>query len=300
MPGSTRNGVIFAFLAYTMWGLFPLYFKLLKAVTPLEILSHRVIWSLAVMVVILLVKRHWAWLWALRTQPRVVGRYAASTGLLAINWLTYIWAVNHDHVLDGSLGYFINPLVVVLLAALVLGERLRPVQWVAVALAAAGVAWLTWQAGHPPWIALALAFSFGFYGLLRKTSPLGALEGLTLETLLLFPLALAYLGWLAAQQQNVFLAASPGIQLLLVLAGPLTAVPLLLFGAGARRIPLSLLGLLQYVSPTLQLLLGVWLYNEPFAGPKVAGYVLIWIGLVLYSAESALRLQRAPRVSAAK
>lgn len=191
MPGSTRNGVIFAFLAYTMWGLFPLYFKLLKAVTPLEILSHRVIWSLAVMVVILLVKRHWAWLWALRTQPRVVGRYAASTGLLAINWLTYIWAVNHDHVLDGSLGYFINPLVVVMLAALVLGERLRPVQWVAVALAAAGVAWLTWQAGHPPWIALALAFSFGFYGLLRKTSPLGALEGLTLETLLLFPLALA-------------------------------------------------------------------------------------------------------------
>jgi len=161
-------------------------------------------------------------------------------------------------------------------------------------------AWLPGQAGHPPWIALALAFSFGFYGLLRKTSPLGALEGLTLETLLLFPLALAYLGWLAAQQQNVFLAASPGIQLLLVLAGPLTAVPLLLFGAGARRIPLSLLGLLQYVSPTLQLLLGVWLYNEPFAGPKVAGYVLIWIGLVLYSAESALRLQRAPRVSAAK
>ena len=125
---STRNGVIFAFLAYTMWGLFPLYFKLLKAVSPVEILSHRVIWSLAVMVVILLVKRHWAWLWALRTQPRVVGRYAASTALLAANWLTYIWAVNHDHVLDASLGYFINPLVVVMLAALVLGERLRPVQ----------------------------------------------------------------------------------------------------------------------------------------------------------------------------
>ena len=193
MSGSNRNGVIFAFLAYTMWGLFPLYFKLLKAVSPIEILSHRVIWSLAVMVVILLVKRHGAWLWALRKQPRVVGRYAASTSLLAANWLTYIWAVNHDHVLEASLGYFINPLVVVMLAALVLGERLRPVQWVSVALAAAGVAWLTWQAGTLPWIALALAFSFGLYGLLRKTSPLGALEGLTLETLLLFPLALSTL-----------------------------------------------------------------------------------------------------------
>ena len=158
MSGSNRNGVIFAFLAYTMWGLFPLYFKLLKAVSPIEILSHRVIWSLAVMVVILLVKRHGAWLWALRKQPRVVGRYAASTSLLAANWLTYIWAVNHDHVLEASLGYFINPLVVVMLAALVLGERLRPVQWVSVALAAAGVAWLTWQAGTLPWIALALAF----------------------------------------------------------------------------------------------------------------------------------------------
>lgn len=209
MSASNRNGVIFAFLAYTMWGLFPLYFKLLKAVSPVEILSHRVIWSLAVMVVILLAKRHGAWLWALRTQPRVVGRYAVSTSLLAANWLTYIWAVNHDHVLEASLGYFINPLVVVMLAALVLGERLRPVQWVSVALAAAGVSWLTWQAGTLPWIALALAFSFGFYGLLRKTSPLGALEGLTLETLLLFPLALAYLGWLASQHQNAFLAASP-------------------------------------------------------------------------------------------
>ncbi|MBL4779446.1 EamA family transporter RarD, partial [Ralstonia sp.] len=219
MSASNRNGVIFAFLAYTMWGLFPLYFKLLKAVSPVEILSHRVIWSLAVMVVILLAKRHGAWLWALRTQPRVVGRYAVSTSLLAANWLTYIWAVNHDHVLEASLGYFINPLVVVMLAALVLGERLRPVQWVSVALAAAGVSWLTWQAGTLPWIALALAFSFGFYGLLRKTSPLGALEGLTLETLLLFPLALAYLGWLASQHQNAFLAASPGTQWLLALAG---------------------------------------------------------------------------------
>ncbi|API75764.1 EamA family transporter [Ralstonia pseudosolanacearum] len=252
MSAHVRGGVIFAFLAYTMWGLFPLYFKLLKAVTPLEILSHRVIWSLAVMVVVLAVKRHWAWLWALRRQPRVVGRHLACTGMLALNWCTYIWAVNHDHVLDASLGYFINPLVVVLLALLVLGERLRPGQWFALAL----------------------------------------------ETLLLFPLALAYLGWLAAQQQNVFLVAPPGIQLLLVLAGPLTAVPLLLFGAGARRIPLSLLGLLQYVSPTLQLLLGVWLYNEPFGGPKVLGYALIWCGLVVYSAEGWLRLRRRAPVAA--
>ncbi|MCL9850154.1 EamA family transporter RarD [Ralstonia solanacearum P673] len=292
MSAHARRGVIFALLAYTMWGLFPLYFKLLKSVTPLEILSHRVIWSLAVMVGVLAVKRHWAWLWALRRAPRVVARHLASTAMLALNWCTYIWAVNHDHVIDASLGYFINPLVVVMLALLVLGERLRPGQWLSVALAAAGVAWLTWQAGHLPWIALALAVTFGLYGLLRKTSPLGALEGLTLETLLLFPATLVYLGWLAAQQQNAFLGAPPGIRLLLVLAGPLTAVPLLLFGAGARRIPLSLLGLLQYVSPTLQLLLGVWLYSEPFGGPKVFGYVLIWCGLAVYSAEGWMRLRR--------
>ncbi|MGH1507259.1 EamA family transporter RarD [Ralstonia solanacearum] len=292
MSAHARRGVIFALLAYTMWGLFPLYFKLLKSVTPLEILSHRVIWSLAVMVGVLAVKRHWAWLWALRREPRVVARHLASTAMLALNWCTYIWAVNHDHVIDASLGYFINPLVVVMLALLVLGERLRPGQWLSVALAAAGVAWLTRQAGHLPWIALALAATFGLYGLLRKTSPLGTLEGLTLETLLLFPATLAYLGWLATQQQNAFLAAPPGIRLLLVLAGPLTAVPLLLFGAGARRIPLSLLGLLQYVSPTLQLLLGVWLYNEPFGGPQVFGYVLIWCGLAVYSAEGWMRLRR--------
>lgn len=285
-----NSGIFFALGAYLSWGLFPLYFRQIATVPALQIVAHRTIWSLAFVAVVLLATGHLKWL-------RDVGaatwrRFTLSALLIAVNWLTYVWAVGHGHVLDASLGYFINPLVVVMLALLVLGERLRPVQWVSVALAAAGVAWLTWQAGTLPWIALALAFSFGFYGLLRKTSPLGALEGLTLETLLLFPLALAYLGWLASQHQNAFLAASPGTQLLLALAGPLTALPLLLFGAGARRIPLSLLGLLQYVSPTLQLLLGVWLYNEPFAGPKVAGYVLIWAGLAVYSAEGWMRLRR--------
>lgn len=285
-----NSGIFFALGAYLSWGLFPLYFRQIATVPALQIVAHRTIWSLAFVAVVLLATGHLKWL-------RDVGaatwrRFTLSALLIAVNWLTYVWAVGHGHVLDASLGYFINPLVVVMLALLVLGERLRPVQWVSVALAAAGVAWLTWQAGTLPWIALALAFSFGFYGLLRKTSPLGALEGLTLETLLLFPLALAYLGWLASQHQNAFLAASPGTQLLLALAGPLTALPLLLFGAGARRIPLSLLGLLQYVSPTLQLLLGVWLYNEPFAGPKVVGYVLIWAGLAVYSAEGWMRLRR--------
>jgi chloramphenicol-sensitive protein RarD len=295
-----NRGVLYALSAYLIWGAMPIYLKSLQAVSAFEILAHRVIWSVVFVFTLLALLRRWQWVPQLLRTPRQIGLLGLSALLVSINWVIYIWAVNAGHIIDASLGYFINPLINVLIGALLLHERLRRPQWIAVALAALGVAWLTWQAGHPPWIALALAFSFGFYGLLRKTSPLGALEGLTLETLLLFPLALAYLGWLAAQQQNVFLAASPGIQLLLVLAGPLTAVPLLLFGAGARRIPLSLLGLLQYVSPTLQLLLGVWLYNEPFAGPKVAGYVLIWIGLVLYSAESALRLQRAPRVSAAK
>ncbi|HTN65758.1 MAG TPA: EamA family transporter RarD [Burkholderiaceae bacterium] len=284
-----RTGVLYAVLAYIMWGLFPVYFKALQAIQPVEILMHRMLWSLAFVLAVLALRRQWAWLRPLLGQPKVLAGFTLSAILLAGNWLLYIWAVNSGHVIDASLGYFINPLVSILLGLLLLQERLRPVQWMAVALAAAGVAWLTWQAGHPPWIGLALAISFGGYGLLRKTAVLGPLEGLSLETLLLFPLALGYFVYLTINHQNTFLAAPAHLQWLLLAAGPITAVPLLLFAAGARRIPLSLMGLLQYLSPSLQLLLGVWLYHEPFDAVRMTGFALIWSGLALYSAEGLWR-----------
>jgi chloramphenicol-sensitive protein RarD len=223
-------------------------------------------------------------------KPRVVGSFIASAVLLSVNWLIYIWAVNNGHVIEASLGYFINPLVNISLGYLLLKERLRPAQWAAIAVAALGVAWLTWQAGTVPWIALALAFSFGGYGLLRKTAALGALEGLSFETMVLFPLAAAYVIWLTVHGQNAFINTGSGsTQLLLVAAGPITAIPLLLFASGARRIPLSVLGLLQYLSPTLQFLLGVWLFHEPFTADRLVGFALIWAALALFAAEGLLR-----------
>jgi chloramphenicol-sensitive protein RarD len=247
------------------------------------------VWAFVFLLIVLTVLRQWSWIAKVARQPKVLAGFTASAVLLSVNWFIYIWSVNNDHVVDASLGYFMNPLVNVLMGFLLLHERLRPAQWAAIALAAAGVAWLTWQAGHPPWIGLALAFSFGFYGLLRKTAALGALEGLSLETFLLFPIAFGYLVWLALNDQNAFLHASVSSKWLLAAAGPITAIPLLLFAAGARRIRMSTLGLLQYLAPSLQLLLGVWLYNEPFGGKLLAGYAVIWSALALYSLEGLWR-----------
>ena len=276
-------GILYAATAYILWGLFPIYFKALQNVSPVQILWHRVVWAFVLLLIVLTARRQWSWITGVSRQPRILAGFSASALLLSINWYIYIWSVNNDHVVDASLGYFMNPLVNVLLGFLLLNERLRPTQWAAVALAAAGVAWLTLQAGHPPWIGLSLALSFGFYGLLRKTASLGALEGLSLETLLLFPVALGYLAWLSLNHQNAFTHATLSSKCLLIAAGPITAVPLLLFAAGARRIPLSTLGLLQYLAPSLQLLLGVWLYDEPFGGRRLVGYAVIWAALALYS-----------------
>ena len=278
-------GILYALLAYIIWGLLPLYIKSLPGIAPVEILLHRMVWSLVFLGLILAWRRQWAWLGQVARDRRLLLSFAASAALLCANWFLYIWAVSANRVVDASLGYFINPLFSVLLGVVFLHERLRRMQWLAIAVAAAGVAWLTVAAGQLPWIALGLAASFGGYGLLRKTGALGALEGLSLETLLLFPLAAAALGWLFATGQDSFTHAAPGTQWLLLLAGPVTAVPLLFFAAGARRIPLSLLGLLQYTGPTLQLLLGVWLWNEPFPAQKQVGYALIWLSLALYAAE---------------
>jgi chloramphenicol-sensitive protein RarD len=289
-----RTGILSAASAFLCWGLFPLYFHAIGEVPPLQILAHRMLWSLLFLVIVLLVRRQWKWLAVVR-QPRIFGSFIASAVLLSVNWLIYIWAVNNGHVIESSLGYFINPLVNISLGYLLLKERLRPAQWMAIAVAALGVAWLTWQAGTVPWIALALAFSFGGYGLLRKTAALGALEGLSFETMVLFPVAAAYVIWLTVNGQNAFINTdSTSTRWLLMAAGPITAIPLLLFASGARQIPLSVLGLLQYLSPTLQFLLGVWLFHEAFTPDRLVGFVLIWAALALFAVEGLLRRPSSP------
>jgi chloramphenicol-sensitive protein RarD len=279
-------GVFYAALAYTAWGLLPVFFKQLVQVNAFEIVMHRMVWSLVFLLCVLAVLKRWAWLRDLARQPRVLLAFAASALLLSINWSVYVWAVQNAHVLDASLGYFILPLVNVAMGFVFLNERPRPGQWLAVAVAAAGVLWLTVQAGRLPWVALVLAITFGIYGLLRKLAKLGALEGLTLETLLLSPMAAGMLAWWAWNGQGALVQGDPATLGWLLLAGPLTAIPLLLFAAGARRIPMATLGILQYISPSLQMLLGVWLYGEVFEPARAIGFYLIWMALVLYSADS--------------
>jgi chloramphenicol-sensitive protein RarD len=285
---SMPAGFLYAALAFVAWGLFPLYFRQMASVAPLDIVLHRTVGLLVFMALLLGALRRFAWLGPALREPRQLALFALSALLLSGNWLLYVWAVNGHRVVDASLGYFINPLVNVLLGFVVLHERLRRGQWLAVGLAAAGVAWLTLQAGQLPWIALLLAMSFGLYGLLRKTAALGSLEGLALEVLLLAPLAVPLLAWRLWQGQAGIGADATTLGWL-ALAGPLTALTLLLFAAGARRLPMASLGLLQYVSPTLQFALGVWLFREPFDAARFTGFALIWIGLACYGAEGWLR-----------
>jgi chloramphenicol-sensitive protein RarD len=286
-------GVLYAALAFVAWGLFPLYFHLLAAVAPMEVVLHRAVWCLVFLAGVLAVRRQWAWLATALRQPRVLLWTGASALVLAVNWLLYIVALQNGRVVEASLGYFINPLVNVLLGVLVLRERLAPVQRAAVALAACGVAWLTWQAGQLPWYALSLAFTFALYGLLRKTSPLGPLEGLALETLLVAPLALPWLAWWTVSAGGVLLRGDAALIFWVLLAGPLTALPLMLFAAAARRLRLATVGLMQYISPTLQLACGVFFFREPFDADKLVGFAFIWAALAVYTAH-ALRTARAP------
>lgn len=271
--------------AYLCWGLFPLYFKALKHIPAFTILPHRMVWSALFLAGLLFLLRRYGWLGAALRNKRIVLSSLCSAFVLSLNWFTYIWAVNAGHVVDASLGYFMNPLVNILIGALFLHEKLRRGQWLALALAAAGVTWLALQADALPWIGLILAFSFAFYGVLRKLAHLGALEGLALESFILLPFAFIALMYLAAQGQDHFIVAENTDRFLLMAGGPITAIPLLLFAAGARRIPFSTLGFLQYLAPTGQLLLGVWVFHEPFAATKIAGYAAIWVALALYSAE---------------
>jgi chloramphenicol-sensitive protein RarD len=295
-----RTGILSAALAFLCWGLFPLYFHAIGEVPALQILANRMLWSLVFLLIVLALRRQWRWLEQVR-QPRVFWSFVASAVLLAANWLLYIWAVNNGHVIDASLGYFITPLFNIMLGFLILKERLRRLQWAVIGIAALGVAWLTLHAGNVPWIALGLAASFAGYGLLRKTAALGALEGLSFETMVLFPLAAVYVGWLTLHGDNAFInTPSDTTRWLLVAAGPITAIPLLLFASGARKIPLSILGLLQYLGPTIQFLLGVLLFKEAFTSERLVGFALIWSALILFAGEGLFQRGRsapAPKVS---
>jgi chloramphenicol-sensitive protein RarD len=280
-----RLGVLYALMSYCIWGLMPLYLHMLIAVPPIEVVSHRIIWSFVLLIAVTVLRRDYSWIALLRTRPRVGWSFVVSAGLLSINWFVYIWAVGAGRVVDASFGYFINPLVSVLLAVLVLKEKLRAGQWASLSLAAAGVLWLGVAAGQPPWIGLTLAFSFGFYGLLRKLAPLDALAGLSLETAFLLPAAAGYLLWHTFEGTNSWSTNSVRLNLLLMAAGPITAGPLLGFAAGVRRIPLSHLGIIQYLGPSLQLLVGVWVFHEPFTSLKFIGFALIWLSVLAYSVE---------------
>lgn len=293
-----NKGVLYALGAYTLWGIFPIYFHALSAISAFQITAHRVVWSLLFVAALVVGRGELRALKASITR-RVLLVYLAAGVLLAINWLTYVWSIGQGFVVEASLGYFINPLVNVVLGVLFLGEKLRPAQWVPVGLAAFGVAYLTASHGSLPWIALVLAVSFGLYGLVKKIAPLGALHGLALETGIIFLPALFFLIAEEAAGVGSFGHAGAAPTLLLALTGIVTAVPLLLFALGAQRVPLSIMGLVQYITPTLQFLCGVVLYGEPFTPERMVGFGIIWAALLIFSTESYLVRRKSLSSSAA-
>ncbi|MEH0546171.1 EamA family transporter RarD [Streptomyces sp. B21-105] len=289
-----RIGLLNGFAAYGMWGLVPLFWPLLKPAGATEILAHRMVWSLAFVGVALLVVRRWAWAGELLRQPRRLALVVVAAAVITVNWGVYIWAVNSGHVVEASLGYFINPLVTIAMGVLILKERLRPVQWVAVGVGFAAVLVLTVGYGRPPWISLCLAFSFATYGLVKKKVNLGGVESLTAETAVQFLPALAYLIWLSAHGDATFATEGTGHAALLASTGFVTALPLVCFGAAAIRVPLSTLGLLQYLAPVFQFLLGVVYFDEAMPPERWAGFGLVWLALVLLTAD-AWRFARRPK-----
>ncbi|MER5420897.1 EamA family transporter RarD [Streptosporangium roseum] len=293
MPES-RRGVLYGIAAYTMWGLFPLYWPLLKPSGAVEILAHRVAWSLVAVVAILAVRRHWSWFRELMRTPKKVGLLALGAAIITVNWGVYIYAVNTGHVVEGALGYFINPLVSVLFGVFLLKERLRPWQWGAVGLGTLAVVVLTLDYGRLPWIALVLAGSFGTYGLVKKIAQVSAAESLTIETLLLLLPALGYMVYLQGQGGATFGSLGAGHALLLAGGGVITAVPLLFFTSAAIRVPLTTLGLLQYIAPVLQFLVGVFVAHEVMPPSRWAGFAIVWLALSVFTWDS-LRAAREAR-----
>lgn len=286
MSNSIDRGVIYGASAYVTWGIIPIFWKLLDHVGAVEIVVHRIVWTLVFALAALAAWERLPRLWEALRQPRTVLALTASALLIAVNWGLFIWAVTQDRIIDTSLGYYINPLVSFVLGVVWLGERLTKIQIAAVALAVLGVLNQTVALGYLPWISLVLAVSFGIYGLIRKTVPVESLEGLTVEALLLAPLSLAYIVYMVVSGTGAFFHTSLSTDLLLVFAGPLTAIPLLLFAAGARLVRLSTMGFLQYLAPSISLLIAVFLYNETFTQAHAVTFALIWSALALVSWEA--------------
>ncbi|ATE62365.1 EamA family transporter RarD [Thauera sinica] len=294
-PGTTqlRHGALAALTAFAVWGLSPLYFRAIGSVSPFEIVAHRVLWSvvfLAGLLAFVPASGGFRGIWAIRRQPRLLGLLALTALLTGSNWLVFLWSIDAGRLIEASLGYFINPLVSVLLGRMFLGERLRPLQRAALGVAVAGVAWRVWQLGSPPWIPLFLAGTFGLYGLLRKRAPVDAIGGLFIETVITAPLAIAWLAWLTHDGRLAF-GSSLYVDAMLPLAGVLTAVPLALFAVGAKRLPLATVGFLQFIAPSLNFLLAVLVFREPFDSGQLVGFVLIWAALAIYSVDM-LRVAR--------
>lgn len=293
-PGEAidRRGLWTAAAAFVLWGLMPLYWHLLKAVPSLQIVLHRVLWGALLVAGWLWLVRGRGWLRATLGQPRAAWMLALSGTLIAFNWGLYIWAVNAGHVVETSLGYFINPLLNVLIGVLLLHERLNRVQWVSVAIAGAGVLWLTFNYGSFPWIALALAGSFGLYGLIRRQVGVDAVAGLGVESLYLLPVAVVLLAWTGGGSDGGLFEWGAAMAALLVLGGALTALPLIGFAFAVRRIPFTLVGLLQYIAPTLQLLCGVLFFGEPFGRDRAIGFAFVWVALAVFAVEGLMRARR--------
>lgn len=282
-----NKGILSGIAAYALWGFFPIYWKLLQGVPAPQLLGHRIVWSFLLLLFVVLVTRQWNDFRS-TLNARTFQIYFIAAILIGINWLTYVWAVNAGFIVETSLGYFINPLLSVLMGVIFLRERLRTVQWIPVVLAAIGVTYLTLAYGRLPWIALLLAFTFGFYGLTKKLAPLGSVFGLTLETGILFLPAVLYLGLAESAGSAAFLHAGVTADLLMIGAGVVTTIPLLLFASAAKQIPLSMIGILQYLAPTIQFLIGVLIYKEPFDQSRLIGFGIVWLALIIFWVESFL------------
>ena len=290
-----QRGLLAAIVAFAMWGVFPLYWHALRTVPAWQIIAHRVIWCGLFVVGYLTITQGVRWLQPLRTVPRIGWMLLTSSILISLNWGIFIWAVTNGHVVDSSLGYFINPLMNVVIGVLFLGERLSRAQWTAVCIATLGVLWLALSQGSPPWIALALALSFAFYGLIRKVAAVDAMPGLAIESLFLLLPAIAWLLWEEWHGVGSFGHEGSRLDFMLILGGLLTALPLIGFAYGARRISYSLIGILQYLAPSLQLLSGIWILGEVFTRDQFIGFSCIWFALAIYAADGMLRARRNAR-----
>ena len=287
MDRKHRDGSLFAIGAYLIWGLFPIYWKQLNAVPAAQLIGHRILWSFVLLAAIVLTRRQSRSVLASLNGPAIRTYFAAAV-LISVNWFVYVWAITHGFIVEASLGYFINPLLSVLLGVVIFRERLRPLQWLSIAMAAAAVAYLTATLGSPPWIALVLAVTFGLYGVVKKSAPLNSLFGLTVETGILFLPAVAYLTFCEVTGSGMFLHRPMLENVLMVGGGVITAIPLLLFAGAATRVPLTTMGLLQYMTPTMQFLIGVIIYREPLPPARLIGFGLVWTALLVFWLEGYL------------